>query len=1037
VSKRIVPAIRLLTLGECAILTRKGRLEPTAEVAFATALYLILERNEPVWRRQLQDILWPKVSPPVRAHRLRQTLLKLRQLGIVIARPTPSQIALGQTNIAVDYEIFVADAASDIHDGPEHLAVLRGYEPRFSSPFMEWVDLKRGQIESMISRVLLDIIARNRVRGAWQQVERYALQLARLQPDNEEVTLALAEALSMRGAKSDALAILERWRRNYSGDRFAGSAIGQMQTRIADGVDPRTNRFPETPFIGREPIVSDLVCSLARAKASRGGAVVIWGEPGVGKSRLLTEFTKVASLRGAAVQRLDRRQSDRSRPLSLFQDLVPQLQQLPGAIGCAPESLVHLDRLTSERNQPAALSAEDPGVIFANIRRAVLDLLGAVSEEQLLVIWIEDTHWVDEKSAALLLETLQWCQDQRVLFVTSSREDPQEWSAQNRAITAIELKPLAETEARQIVYGVVRSFHREMSPTYLGWCVRVADGNPYFLEELANQWLEIGEQQRLPASLAGVLEERIGRLSDKTLHVLQCCALLEGNATFERLDRVLEYPPHVLLECINTLGKVGMIMLDHSSSERAGLLRSRHILLSNAALARLTPAALAYLHRRVGLILEREIDRNSSTALLWDCTHHWRESGDCSRALELARSCANHLMTLGLPSEAANAYDRALTFCSNEQERLAILELEVSSSYAASDWDTVGKLVPIVHELKRRASPPQSTHDDCELMYLRAEWRKLRWDVSLDRALRCVAAEEATVSHRVQAGYSALILLHSICDQSRMHATFNYLRELVSRSEVSRVSWLEVMMVYHTSCGDLTAGVDAAEELIARRRKSGNVGETLRALCNASITFRVAGRLNDAEQVLREAAAIAVEHHIHPALHRVLPALANLAFERDRLGDAEDCLEEMRRHPFPESDEYTALEIRAIAVRIALLRGRPEEAERLLPKDASSLRSEYVIQRRAHVAALVVATQLAISGKAREEFLEILIEAHLRVRNNPHQAFEAYVTFRALQAAGESARAEQLLSEYLRTHRREAWPPPQHIADSIRVASAR
>jgi len=1029
-------SIQLLTLGQSAILTRNTKLEPTAEVAFAAALYLILERGETIWRRQLQDLLWPKVSTSVRAHRLRQTLLKLRQVGIAIATPSLSQIALTDSDIIVDYEAFVRGADPTRHDANQSLAVLPGYEPRFSAPFMEWMDAKREEIESAVSRVLCDIIARARSQGDWLEVEKHASRLIRFQQRDKDAMLALAEALAMRAARSEALVVLQRLRRELADAGLPDEEAVQMQKQIAEGADPRSNRFLDTQLVGRGGAIRDLLCALDQAKANRGGAIIVWGEPGVGKTRLLAEFTTVAGIRGVAVKRVDCKQTNCVRPLSVFQDLVPQLQRLPGAIGCAPESLAHLKRLTNQRHEPAEFGVEDPDVILANIRRSIFDLLDAVGDEQAVIVWIEDSHWIDDKSAALLVEILRWAGDRQLLFVMSSREEPGKWIGESPNIAAILLNPLADCEAREIVEGVVRSFRREMSPSYVDWCTKVADGNPYFLQELANQWLEVGEQERLPASLAAVLEERIGRLSKQTLHVLQCCALVEGNSTFGRLERILEYPAHTLLECVNALGTAGMILLENRSSATTALLRSRHILLSTAAIARLTPAALAYLHRRIGLVLESEIDRNSSTALLWDCAHHWRESGDSARALELAQSCANRLMALGLPSEAASAYNRALAFCRTDPDRLSMLGMEARASYAANDWDKVGELVPVIHELKRRALPIQSTHDDNELMYLRAEWRKLRWNRSLIRALKCVAATDATPSHRVQAGYSALILLHSICDHPRMHQTFDLLRDLAVQADVERVNWLEVSMVYHTSCGDLPTAVQAAAELIVLRRESGNIGETFRALCNGAITFRVAGQFEETEKALMEAVNIALEHRIHPALHRVYPTLANFALERGNLEDAERSLAEMRRYPVPDSDKFTPLEIRAVAVRIALLRGRFDEALSLLPKQVSEVRSETIVQRRVHLAALIVATQLAIAGKADAEFLNILVETHLLARRNAHQAFEAYVTFLGLRAAGQGALAEMLLAEYLTTHRREPWPPSLKILQSLQVASA-
>src|SRR5688500_14709318 len=100
-------SIRLFVLGDARIETPKGEIEPTAEIVFAAALYLILERREPVSRKQLTEILWPGVKPSLASHRMRQTLLKLRQLGFPAVPHGKSRIALASNHVVVDYSEFV------------------------------------------------------------------------------------------------------------------------------------------------------------------------------------------------------------------------------------------------------------------------------------------------------------------------------------------------------------------------------------------------------------------------------------------------------------------------------------------------------------------------------------------------------------------------------------------------------------------------------------------------------------------------------------------------------------------------------------------------------------------------------------------------------------------------------------------------------------------------------------------------------------------------------------------------------------------
>ncbi len=76
--------VKLFVLGQARIETRVATIEPDAEVAFATALFLLLERKNPASRRTLEQLIWPGVPGPTASHRMRQTILKLRQLGLPI-----------------------------------------------------------------------------------------------------------------------------------------------------------------------------------------------------------------------------------------------------------------------------------------------------------------------------------------------------------------------------------------------------------------------------------------------------------------------------------------------------------------------------------------------------------------------------------------------------------------------------------------------------------------------------------------------------------------------------------------------------------------------------------------------------------------------------------------------------------------------------------------------------------------------------------------------------------------------------------------
>ena len=204
-----------------------------------------------------------------------------------------------------------------------------------------------------------------------------------------------------------------------------------------------------------------------------------------------------------------------------------------------------------------------------------------------------------------------------------------------------------------------------------------------------------GNQDEIPSSLAGVLNERISRLGAEALLLLQTCALLETNATLDRIEELIGLEPHRMLSAINELGLAGMLVIepDESGGNSADRLLSRHDLLSNAALARLTPPARAFLHRRAGAVFEKEIDTEPSASTLWDCARHWQLAGNVGRAFDLAKSCATHLLEVGLPGAAAEAYEKTLGFCTRAEQTLQILEGQAHAHYSNRAWKHVSQVV--------------------------------------------------------------------------------------------------------------------------------------------------------------------------------------------------------------------------------------------------------------------------------------------------------------------------------------------------------
>jgi DNA-binding SARP family transcriptional activator/tetratricopeptide (TPR) repeat protein len=1037
-AKQPVQSLRLHALGDACITTPLARIEPSSEILFAAALYLAVERREPVSRRALQAVLWPEASDRVASHRMRQTLLKLRQLGVPIEVRGKGSISLAADSVTVDYEEFLAARKGVERTSNDALVMLPAYEPRFSEPYLEWLDARKAEVNASMTRMMLGIIARYRVKGEWAETELNASRLLRFQPYNEEATLAMAEACAMRGGKLDATRILDRYLSEVgSGPTDLRLPATIMRRRIADRMHPRAEAvMGESPLVGRGATLEQLGELLERSRRTRGQACLVWGDAGVGKSRLLAEFATFASLQGIPTQRVQCRPSDPHRPLSVFVDLVPGLRAMRGAIGCEPETFNYLDRLTKHRATKIEIRAEegDSEFIYGKVQQSLFDLLDAVSEEGCLIVLIEDVHWVDSTSAKVLRDMIAWAADHSILFAFTGRDQPEAWLAHMPGrLTEIHLPPLEPGPSRDVVLGVVRQHGREIDDAHLEWYIKIAEGNPYFLQELANQWIETGEQNKVPLSLTAVLNERITRIHGDTLQVLQACSVLDKNSTFDRIEVVLGFEAHRMLSAINELANAGMLLVEPTESDNGTATRfcARHDLLSNAALARLATPALAFLHRRVGAALEKEIHEPSSAAILWDCAKHWQLAGDIGRAFTLASSCAAHLLEMGLPSAAADAYEKSLAYCSNPDQRLEMLEGLAHASYHSGAWERVGKAVVMVRRIEHIVRPHKNQHDELELMDLTADWRKQRLELTLVRALECLRAESASANHRVQAGGTALMLADLACDHDAMRHTYDVIATLYQNADVAVSSKLRADMVFHCVCGDVLIGVSSAHELVREHKTRGRVGDIFNSLCNTSVSCRTAGLFDDAEAALLEALSVADQHRLTHSRPAAWEMLANLALELGKTQEARQWFQLLKATPLGLGDFNAALNVGGIAARLALIDKRYAQARRLTASGLKQTYADQVTHRKSYRLALVVAARLESGGPIFEQAVEALEETHRRSRVNARQAFPTFVLYRGLQRMNRRNKATRLLNDYLTKYRREPWAPGTHLLDSL------
>jgi DNA-binding CsgD family transcriptional regulator len=373
-----------------------------------------------------------------------------------------------------------------------------------------------------------------------------------------------------------------------------------------------------SPFVGRQHELETLHAVRQRARADRApGAVLITGEPGAGKSRLLIEI--LAQADAARNVRLVGFEPTQPIPLAAVGELLRRLTKVPGP-GATLDDLVFGSHEGSGR---------DPLRIFEAAHRAIT-ALGP------LLLVVDDLQWVDERSVSLLryLQRAGATAHQPLVVIAVARPSPGAASfrsgleadlpPERRAM--IELGPLPLEDG----VSLVRTIDRGLDDSAATALWRRAAGSPFWMMALAQ-----ASQAADPASISG---ERLRSLSSDAGAMLAALAVNARPFLTADLGELLEWEPERVRHAARELVARGLAV------EASGSIWLAHDLIREAALDDLPTAARRRLHARLAESIEAGGARDLST--LYEALQHRAAAGlpTTDLAMELLSSPQRRLL---------------------------------------------------------------------------------------------------------------------------------------------------------------------------------------------------------------------------------------------------------------------------------------------------------------------------------------------------------------------------------------------------------
>ncbi len=839
----------LETLGVATIRVGSRHVPPSAARVFGLLLFMIAESGRRVPRRDLQEMFFPGQTDASSAHNLRQLLYRVRGLGtpLTTAHQTVALDAEGADN---DYSLLCRGGeltpaiTKAIRNG-----ILPGYTPTFSRTFAHWVEELRARIQNVVVPRLVTELSTLRKAGRWGHIEPIATACLSIDPLNDEATLALAESLALSGRKAAAVKLLDSYledTRPYGKDLRLSATL--LRTRISEYVPTEYRRIGTGPFVGRDNEISELWRRYQAAKDGTPHAVVVHGEPGIGKTRLGTEFLRTAALDGASCLKAECAPRDIRRPFGVFVDLVPKLLDAPGGLGVAPAAMRHLKRLTAPALAAAIGSTDaDPRHLFNTVVGAIVDLVDSVAEEQPVVILVDDAQYMDPASALVSTELASSRTRRRCMILFTSRTKSAAWEdfPEGDGVSWLRLRPLDRSSARRLCEALSRSQGDLVGSAATTRRLDLAGGNPLFLRLLMMEAAASGRES-LPSSLTDLLTERVLRLADSTLRAFVASVLLGRHCRSDRLARVAGLTERELLASIQYLENQGFLEAEGTD------IRSAHPMLSQTALGEFPPVTRRLMHATAAMLLQAEAEPQHNIGMLWDAAEHWHHAGSTDKAVALLRSCADYCVDIGQPKVACQLLQRALVIGSSS-DRPLLLRMIIAAARVAEDYSLLRESVRRHRHLTFEDSPA-STHDDLELDAIQAERFDGKSLLELVPTLRrCVSAPTASASHRLRAACQ-LIAAHDLAlDAQAAQATHNLVAQIPCPADKDVLHRRRAEMLFHAFAGDPNAGIREGWELLGMVNHETPSALAVRLRVDAALSLFRCGRTGDGTAALKRA----------------------------------------------------------------------------------------------------------------------------------------------------------------------------------------
>jgi DNA-binding CsgD family transcriptional regulator/tetratricopeptide (TPR) repeat protein len=714
-------------------------------------------------------------------------------------------------------------------------------------------------------------------------------------------------------------------------------------------IDAMSGRLVSPIVVGRAAELATIADGLGAAREGTATTILLAGEAGVGKSRLVAEAMRLANEQGMQVMRgACVNIGSAGVPYGPIVEALRELQrELP------PEEMAELvgaGALDLARLVPsigAGGAAEPTGQsqwLQARLLEAVLGFLQRLAARRPVLFVIEDLHWADPGTRETLTYLVRNLRSDAGALLLTYRSDELHrrhpllpWLAELertgrvRRIDVARLPPAVTRELLQSIIGA------EPDPELVRRVVERSDGNPFFIEELAMAERTSAERG-LPPTLRGILLARISALPEDAQAVVGVAAVAGRRVGHDLLATVAGQDESTTIAALRDA--VGQQVLIADEDAEADGYAFRHALMQEAAYDDLLPGERRRLHRAFAeAVANRAVGGGAADAAAHyaELAYHWSATRDDARALDASVRAAFAAMDAYAFADALRQFETVLDLWPGVDDPETVAGLDY-----ASVLDRASEIASLDGQTRRGAALREAAI--AELDQATDPVRVALWQERLGRqrwlatdtvgALRAyeqameMAAPPSPARARVLSGYGQLLMLLDRWDESRRlcEEALELARSNGDRQVEGHA--LCTLGPDHAALGRFDEAVAALEEAHRIAVEIGNFDDVGRANANLTNTLIYSGRAERGLIVAREGIAEAQRLGTGSSYgcyiaHEAVQALNDLGRWNEALELSADTFQ--RQHIEPHLDRYGLARLVPLLVSM----GAPSAQERL------------------------------------------------------------------------------------------------------------